>query len=303
MACEGGRRGARMADALRARSSIPGLLLQTAKISVLLFQNRIHLYNFLLLKIFLFNHWVSGLAQEAEGAGCLVPAPSPSCLFCPLGSLMRSLAPGQCPAVPGSAGAGHGPLAPAQLPPRHLPPLPASLGQLGFFWSLWKNLLHYWFQSLLLGVLVVLLITWRLCQTAHRFSIKQLRRLVSGQRAGQQPGVTVRGGTRGSATVDVRGRRASVMGWPRCCWIIAFSLEFLGLLRQLYWHVESTAALTSWHLAYVVTWATCLASHMLEAAFEHTARLAQAQEGETDMVWEDSAMEVMLPEEPKVLDE
>lgn len=74
-------------------------------------------------------------------------------------------------------------------------------------------------------------------------------------------------------------------------------------MRQLYWQVENTAALTSWHLAYVVTWTTCLASHMLQAAFEHTAQLAQAQEGEMDMIWEDSPMEPMLPEEPKALDE
>ncbi|XP_044540419.1 transmembrane protein 270, partial [Gracilinanus agilis] len=261
--------------------------------------NRIHLYNFLLLKIFLFNHWVSGLAREAEGSGCLVPAPTPACLFCPLGALMRSLVTLWSALLflalrlPGLALTRmlSSPLALCHL-------CQASWGQLGFFWGLWKNLLHYWFQSLLLGVLVVLLITWRLCQTAHRFSIKQLRRLVSGQRPGRGRAQGVDTERTGSSD---RGERR-----PRPVGVLLdnrFSLEFLGLMRQLYWHVESTAALTSWHLAYVVTWATCLASHMLEAAFEHTARLAQAQEADPDIVWEDSAMEVMLPEEPKVLDE
>ncbi|XP_023570079.1 transmembrane protein 270 [Octodon degus] len=32
-----------------------------------------------------------------------------------------------------------------------------------------------------------------------------------------------------------------------------------------------------WHLAYSITWTTCLASHLLQAAFEHTTKLAQAQ--------------------------
>ena len=54
----------------------------------------------------------------------------------------------------------------------------------------------------------------------------------------------------------------------------------LALLKSLYWWVESTVALTSWHLVYLVTWTTCLASHLLQAAFEHTDQLAQAQEAE-----------------------
>nr|XP_013007978.1 transmembrane protein 270 [Cavia porcellus] len=32
-----------------------------------------------------------------------------------------------------------------------------------------------------------------------------------------------------------------------------------------------------WHLAYLITWTTCLASHLLQAAFEHTTQLVQAQ--------------------------
>lgn len=57
-------------------------------------------------------------------------------------------------------------------------------------------------------------------------------------------------------------------------------LELLALPRRLYWWVESTTAFTSWHLAYLVTWTTCLALHLLQAAFEHTAQLAQAKEAE-----------------------
>lgn len=59
-------------------------------------------------------------------------------------------------------------------------------------------------------------------------------------------------------------------------------LELLALLKQLYWWVESTTVLTFWHLAYLVTWTTCLASHLLQAAFEHTAQLAQAQAQEAE---------------------
>lgn len=55
--------------------------------------------------------------------------------------------------------------------------------------------------------------------------------------------------------------------------------ELRVLLKRLYWWVQTTTAL-AWHLAYLLTWTTCLASHLLQAAFEHTARLAQAQEAE-----------------------
>lgn len=57
-------------------------------------------------------------------------------------------------------------------------------------------------------------------------------------------------------------------------------LGLLALTKRLYWCVESTIEATAWRLAYLVTWSTCLASHLLQAAFEHTAQLAQAQEAE-----------------------
>lgn len=59
-------------------------------------------------------------------------------------------------------------------------------------------------------------------------------------------------------------------------------LGLLALMKPLYWWVESTLVVTSWRLAYLVTWTTCLASHLLQAAFEHTARLAQAQTQEAE---------------------
>lgn len=57
-------------------------------------------------------------------------------------------------------------------------------------------------------------------------------------------------------------------------------LEPLAQLKHLYWRVESMTVLISCHLAYLVTWPTCLASHLLQAAFEPTAQLVQTQEAE-----------------------
>uniref|UniRef100_A0A8C2VRJ5 Transmembrane protein 270 n=1 Tax=Chinchilla lanigera TaxID=34839 RepID=A0A8C2VRJ5_CHILA len=54
------------------------------------------------------------------------------------------------------------------------------------------------------------------------------------------------------------------LGWlPRQSRVV---LKLLVLPRHL-----------CWHLAYLITWTTCLASHLLQAAFEHTTQLAQAQ--------------------------
>lgn len=84
-------------------------------------------------------------------------------------------------------------------------------------------------------------------------------------------------------------------------------LELLALLKRLYWWLESTTALTSWHLVYLVTWTTCLASYLLQAAFEHTAQLAQAQETEpketSGPLCESSFLEPLAPEAVPVLSE
>lgn len=90
-----------------------------------------------------------------------------------------------------------------------------------------------------------------------------------------------------SSTLCVLGLKFSLLSHPfgphQCsclpgpsCRILL--LEALALLRRLYLWVAHITTLTSWNLAYLVTWTTCLASHLLQAAFEHTAQLAQAQE-------------------------
>ena len=79
-------------------------------------------------------------------------------------------------------------------------------------------------------------------------------------------------------------------------------LGTLALLKRLRWGAESTAALTSWHLAYLVTWTTCLASHLLQAAFEHTAQLAQAQKA-SGLLSESPLPEPPAPETGPVLPE
>ncbi|XP_062944487.1 transmembrane protein 270 [Cynocephalus volans] len=224
------------------RSSLLGVLLQVARLSVLVVENRVHLYNFLLLKIILFNHWVSGLAQEARGSCNRQAPPVPGISACPLGQALRAgLALMRVPVwlvLRGPRLMWVGVLDCARglglaLPRR------SAWEWLGLCVAPWKDLLLSCLHSLMLLALLLLLLTWRLCQKAHHCSL----------------------------------------GWlPRKNRMV---LEFLVLLKRLYWWVESMAVLTSCHLAYLVTWTTCLASHLLQAAFEHTAQLAQAQEAES----------------------
>lgn len=77
------------------------------------------------------------------------------------------------------------------------------------------------------------------------------------------------------------------------------ALELLALSKRLYWWVESSMALPSWHLAYLVTWATCLVSHLLQSAFEHTDQLAQTQDFEAS----EPLFEFLDPEPRPVLTE
>nr|XP_031543118.1 transmembrane protein 270 [Vicugna pacos] len=180
------------------RSSLSGTLLVVVRLSTLLFQNRAHLYHFLLLKIILFNHWLSGLTQEARG----VP---------------RWAGPRL-----GGAKAGWGPAASGCSLCAPGGPLPVSCP----------------LQALLENRVV---------------------------------------------------------------------LDLLALLKRLYRRAESTTARTSWHVAYLVTWTTCLASHLLQAAFEHTAQLAQAQEAEPQEasgLWSESPLpEPWAPKAGPVLPE
>ncbi|XP_057551580.1 transmembrane protein 270 [Hippopotamus amphibius kiboko] len=222
------------------RYSLSGTLLVVVKLSALLVQNRAHLYNFLLLKITLFNHWLSGLTQEAQGS-----QPPPKISACPLGRVLRAgLTLIEVPVwlvlrAPRLAWAGMLGCARALgLAPKRL----GAWEQLGPSAATWTDLLLSCLHSLMLAVLLLLLLIWRLCQKAHCCSLGQLPR---------------------KALLENR-----------------VVLGTLALLKCLYWWVESAAVFTSWHLAYLVTWTTCLASHLLQAAFEHTALLAQAQEAE-----------------------
>uniref|UniRef100_G5E6T8 Transmembrane protein 270 n=1 Tax=Loxodonta africana TaxID=9785 RepID=G5E6T8_LOXAF len=226
-----------------ARPRLLGILLQVVRLSVLLIQNRAHLYNLLLLKIILFNHWVSGLAQEAH--------PPPGAAVCPVGRALRAgLALIEIPVwlvlwVPRLVwGSVLGCARASGLSPWCLD----AWEQLGLSVATWMDLLMSCLHSLMLVALLVLLLVWRLCRVAHRFSLGQLR-----------------------------SKNHMV-------------LELLAPLKLLYWWVESTAGLASWYLAYFVTWTTCLASHLLQGAFEHTAQLAQEAEPQ-EASW-------ILPESP-----
>ncbi|XP_062036796.1 transmembrane protein 270 [Lepus europaeus] len=210
------------------RPSLLGILLQVLRLSVLLVQNRAHLYNFLLIKITLFNDWVSGLAQEARGDSGRQPRPPPEVLACPLGRALTWVPMWLLLCGPRLAWA-------AVL--GCVRTLGLSLQRLGLSVATWGDLLLSCLHSLMLVALLLVLLTWRLFQKAHRCSL------------GWLPG-----------QVLLRNR------------------VVLELPRRLSWWVESTTALASWHLAYLVTWTTCLASHLLQAAFEHTAQLARAQE-------------------------
>ncbi|XP_006889848.1 PREDICTED: Williams-Beuren syndrome chromosomal region 28 protein [Elephantulus edwardii] len=231
-----------MEDA-QARSSLSGILLQTARLSVLMVQNRVHLYKFLLLKITVFNQWVTGLAQKARGSRSRqVPLP-PGTVACSVRQAVHTgLALLEIPVwlvlwVPRLVWASM--LGCAQALGLSSQCL-AAWAQLGPSSATWMDLFLSCLHSLMLVALLLLLLAWRLCQVAHRFSLGQLSRKA----------------LLGSFLV----------------------LQPLMWLRRLYCWVVSTVSLLSWHLVYLVTWTTCLASHLLQAAFEHTSQLAQEVE-------------------------
>ncbi|KAK2117330.1 hypothetical protein P7K49_004216 [Saguinus oedipus] len=229
-------------------SSFWGILLQAMRLSVPLAQNRDHLYNFLLLKINLFNHWVSGLAQEAGGT-CNRQAHLPlGVAACPLGqALQAGLALIQVPVwlvLQGPrlmwAGIRSGTRALGLA-------LLGAWERLGLSLAIWTDLLLLCLHGLMLVV-----VTRSVCQKA----------------------------------------RCSQLGWHlskalQVNWLVR---AFLAQLRSLYWRVETVIALASWQLAYLITWTTCLASHLLQAAFEHTTQLAQAQELEPQEASESSLL-------------
>ncbi|XP_052024746.1 transmembrane protein 270 isoform X5 [Apodemus sylvaticus] len=226
------------------RSGLLRTLLRVGRLSALLIQNRTHLYHFLLLKMAVFQHWVSGLSQEARGSGSDQAHVLPEVILtCALGLVLRAgLALLWVPMWLLLWGprltyrVGLCCTRTVRLALGHL----CACEALGLSPATFRDLFLSCLHSLMLVALLLLLLTWKLLQKAHHFSL------------GWLPSQTL--------------LQNSVL------------LEALALLRRLYLWVEHRTTLTSWNLAYLVTWTTCLVSHLLQAAFEHTAQLAQAQE-------------------------
>ncbi|CAO2629898.1 Transmembrane protein 270 [Lemmus lemmus] len=209
-----------------------------------------------------FRQWVLGLAQEARGSGSDQPHLLPGVIItCPLSLALQ-------------AG-----LALLWVPLWLLlwgPRLAYNIGLcctrtvrlalwhlgvwelLGLSATTFRDLFISCLHGLMLVALLMLLLTWKLVQKAHRFSL------------GWLPSQTI--------------LQNSVL------------LEALALLRRLYLWVEHMTTLTSWNLAYLVTWTTCLASHLLQAAFEHTAQLAQAQEAKSPETSGAPSPQFLVPE-------
>ncbi|XP_035293717.1 transmembrane protein 270 isoform X1 [Cricetulus griseus] len=223
-----------------------------------LMENRTHLYRFLLLKMTAFQHWVLGLAQEARGSrsdqvyllpGVIITCPLSlalqtglALLWVPLWLLLWG------PRLAYKVG-----LCCARIVRLTLWHLGAWV-PLGMSAATFRDLFISCLHSLMLVALLMLLLTWKLVQKAHHFSL----------------------------------------GWlPSQNSVL---LEALALLRRVYLWVEHTTTLTSWNLAYLFTWTTCLASHLLQAAFEHTAPQAQAQEAKSQETSGPPSPQFLIPE-------
>ncbi|KAL1768895.1 Williams-Beuren syndrome chromosomal region 28 protein [Sigmodon hispidus] len=242
----------------RVRSGLFRVLLQFGKLSVMLIQNRTHLYRFLLLKMAIFQQWVLGLAQEARGPGNNQSHLFPGLIItCPLSLALRAglallrvllwlLLWGPRLAYKVGMHCTHT----VKLALWHLD----AWEPLGLSVATFRDLFISCLHSLMLVALLMLLLIWRLVQKVHHFSLYQLP------------------------------SQNSVF------------LEALALLKRLYLWVEHTATLTSWNMAYLVTWTTCLASHLLQAAFEHTAQLAQAQEAKSQETSGSPSPQFLIPE-------
>lgn len=137
-------------------------------------QNRLYVYDFLLVKIFLFNHWLSGLSREAQGPSGLQGPPPPGLAGCPVGRALRALVEATLRLLlqgPRLAWAG------MQGCARTL-----SLGSLhsgvlkprGLSLDTWTHLLLSCVQGLLLATLLLALLAWRLLQKARGCSLGRL---------------------------------------------------------------------------------------------------------------------------------
>uniref|UniRef100_G1QCZ7 Transmembrane protein 270 n=1 Tax=Myotis lucifugus TaxID=59463 RepID=G1QCZ7_MYOLU len=219
-------------------SSLMGILLLVVKLSVLLVQNRVHLYNVLLLKIILFNHWLSGLLQQAPGAHPL-PGLTARARSLPygLGWALMEVPVWLVLRVPRLVWAGMLGCARALgLDPNAAGIIKVTLGNC-----------DYAVDLLISQLIIYCFITY--------FVIPKLYNNI-----------------------------ICVSSLSLKCPAFHTRIKMLcdKMMEHLYWWVESTLVVTSWHLAYLVTWTTCLASHLLQAAFEHTAQLAQAQAQEAE---------------------
>ncbi|XP_066238095.1 transmembrane protein 270 [Saccopteryx leptura] len=228
-------------------TSLLGILLLVVKLFMLLVQNRVHLYHFLLHRIMLFKNWLTGLVQEAQGSRDQQAHPLPRLVACPVGWVLQaglSLIEVpvwlvlRAPRLVWEAMLGC--VWDLGLDPKWL----GAWEHLGQSVATWMDLLLSCLHNLMLVALLLLLLTWRLCWKAQRCGLDWLH-------------------------IEALLENHVVLG-------------LLALLKRLYWWVESTTALASWHLVYLVTWTTCLAFHLLQAAFEHTAQLAQAQAQEAE---------------------
>lgn len=147
-----------------------------------LVQNRVHLYNFLLLKILLFNHWLSGLAQEAWGSCSGQVHPPAGLAASPLGRVLRAgLMLMEVPMwlglrAPRLVGAA------VLCCARALGLVPKWLGLSA---ATCMDLLLSCLHGLMLAVLLLSLLTWRLCQNAHRCGLGWLLSKVGGPGSGQ----------------------------------------------------------------------------------------------------------------------
>ncbi|XP_067394249.1 transmembrane protein 270 [Emydura macquarii macquarii] len=173
------------------------------------------------------------------------------------------------------------------LSPVCLSLLSLRVSLLGWYFCLWKvqedlvscarlslelcaDMFFYWAQNLLLGCMLLLLLAWKASQRAQRCAQRQLQH-----------------------------------SWR------ALERRFLAVLLRLltcYWCLERLVVLIVWGPTYCITRVTSLLAWLLQAAFEHTLRVAgQAEEEAVEMVMMKTARGVrphpalVAPKEPRFL--
>lgn len=173
-------------------------------------QNWAYLYNFLLLKIILFNHWLSGWPSR--------PTPHPRADGLPLGQVLQAGLALQVPRL-----LWVGTLGCAQA----LCQAPQWLGAwecLGLSLATWKDLLLSCLHSLILLVLLLLLMIWRLCWKAHHCGSGWLP-----SKVGKWHGLGLSSGS------VVRGPAARQCGYVSSWWPPAWPLAPFGPCWRTVW--------------------------------------------------------------------